>query len=171
MHGVQDRRTISSLTPRAIAAVVPLGVAAVSVGVDQYTKGIAEQSLRDGPVDFVLGARFVLTYNSGAAFSIGSGRSGVFTALALVVVAGLTAYAVWSRPTVWRGVMLGLIIGGAAGNLVDRLFRDNGGRVIDFIEFARWYPVCNVADVSLFFGIVLMLVLSFREERRARHSQ
>ncbi len=119
----------------------------------------------------LLGARFVLTYNSGAAFSVGSGRSGVFTALASVTVVGLIGYALWTRQARARAVMFGLIIGGASGNLVDRLARPNGGRVIDFMEIARWWPVFNVADMSLFFGIVLMVVISFREERNARHSQ
>ena len=171
MHRVQDRRTESPLIPRAVAAFAPLGVAALSVGADQVTKTIAESALKDGPVNLFLGARFVLTYNSGAAFSVGAGRSGIFTVLASVTVLALIGYSVWSRQPLSRQIMFGLIIGGAAGNLVDRLARGNGGRVIDFIEFARWYPVCNVADVSLFFGIVLMLVLSFREERSARRSQ
>lgn len=153
---------------RVLPAAVVLGVAAGSVLVDQITKTIAQDGLRDGPVDLILGMRFVLAYNSGAAFSVGAGRSGIFTVLASVTVVGLLVYAVVTRPSTARAVMFGLIIGGASGNLFDRLFRGNGGRVIDFIEFARWYPVCNVADVSLFFGIVLMLVLTFREERAAR---
>lgn len=163
MHRVQDRRTVAALTP--------IGVAALSIGVDQVTKGMAESALRDGPIDLWFGTRLVLTYNSGAAFSVGSGRSGIFTVLASVTVLVLTGYAVWSRQPLSRQIMFGLIIGGAAGNLVDRLFRGNGGRVIDFMELTRWYPVFNVADMSLFFGIVLMLVLSFREERSARHRQ
>lgn len=162
MHRVQNRRTLTSLAP--------LGVAGLSIGLDQFTKGIAEHALSDGPINLFLGARFVLTYNSGAAFSVGSGRSGIFTVLALVTVTVLTAYAVWSTQPMSRRIMFGLIIGGAGGNLVDRLFRGNGGRVIDFIEFAHWYPVCNVADVSLFCGVVLMLVLAFREERAVRAS-
>lgn len=159
---MQDRRTVSALTP--------VGVAALSIGVDQVTKTIAQNGLSDGPINLFLGMRFVLTYNSGAAFSVGAGRSGFFTVLASIAVVALTAYSVWKRQPLSRQIMFGLIIGGAAGNLVDRLVRSNGG-VIDFIEFARWYPVCNVADVSLFFGVVLMLWLTFREERDARRSQ
>jgi signal peptidase II len=101
---------------------------------------------------------------------VGSGRGGIFTVLAGVTVIALTAYTIWSKQPLSRRIMFGLIIGGAGGNLVDRLFRSNGG-VIDFMELARWYPVFNVADMSLFFGIVLMLVLTFREERDARRRQ
>lgn len=157
---MQDRR----LTP----ALAVLGVAAASIAIDQVTKTIAQNALADGPIELVFGTRLVLAYNSGAAFSVGAGRSGVFTLLASVTVVALTAYAIWSRPTVARAVMFGLIIGGACGNLVDRLFRGNGGSVIDFMELADWYPIFNVADISLFFGIVLMLVISFREERAER---
>ncbi len=163
MHRVQNRRPVQALTV--------LGVAGGSVLLDQITKTIAEDGLRDGPIDLIFGTRFVLTYNSGAAFSIGSGRSGVFTLLASVTVLAMTAYAVFTKQSLPRTVMFALIIGGASGNLFDRLFRGNGGRVIDFMELTRWWPVFNVADMSLFFGIVLMLALTFREERSARHSQ
>jgi signal peptidase II len=87
----------------------------------------------------------------------------VFTALASVTVVVLLSYALWAQQTRLRAVMFGLIVGGAAGNLVDRLARPNHGRVIDFIEIAHWWPVFNVADMSLFFGIALMLLLSLRE--------
>lgn len=87
----------------------------------------------------------------------------MFTVLASITVTVLLAYALRPHQTRLRAVMFGLIVGGAAGNLVDRLARPNHGRVIDFIEIARWWPVFNVADVSLFFGIALMLLVSLRE--------
>jgi signal peptidase II len=171
---VQDRRTISSLAPRANAsltrrsnAAIVLGVAAGSVVLDQIVKTIAEHALRDGhSVELILGARFVLTYNSGAAFSVGAGRSGVFTVLASLTIIALTAYALWMRQRPLQAIAFGLILGGAAGNVTDRLARSNGGRVIDFIEIARWWPVFNVADISLFCGVALLLLLSFRDESR-----
>ena len=95
VHRVQDRRTIPSLAPRgnstrSIAAIAPIGVAgAVRGPVDQITKTHrrARAARRAGRTSSS-GPRLVLTYNSGAAFSVGSGRSGVFTVLALVVVIG-----------------------------------------------------------------------------------
>jgi signal peptidase II len=161
---VQDRRTVTPLSRRTSAAVI-LGAAVASVIVDQITKSIAERSLTDGPVGLIFGARFVLTYNSGAAFSVGAGRSGVFTLLASVTICALTAYALWSRHRLAQAIAFGLIIGGAAGNLVDRLLRANGGRVIDFVEIARWWPVFNWADSSLFCGVALLLLLSFLDGR------
>jgi signal peptidase II len=151
---------------RATAAIV-VAVAALSVTIDQIAKSIAEHNLRDRTIDLVLGARLVLTYNSGAAFSVGTGRSGVFTVLASITVVFVLGYALWAHQNRVRAVMFGLIIGGAAGNLVDRLARPNGGRVIDFVELARWYPVFNIADVSLFLGIALMLFITLREPKAA----
>ncbi len=154
---------------RRVSAAIVLGVAVGSVVVDQITKSIAEHSLADGPVRLVLGARLVLTYNSGAAFSVGAGRSVVFTVLASLTISVLTAYAIWTRHRVAQAIAFGLVIGGAAGNLVDRLFRANGGRVIDFVEIARWWPVFNWADASLFCGVALLLLLSFFEGGNERH--
>lgn len=164
MHRVQDRRTVTPLSRRTSAAVI-VGAAVASVIVDQITKSIAEHSLADGPVGLIFGARLVLTYNSGAAFSVGAGRSAVFTVLASVTICALTAYALWSRHRLAQAIAFGLIIGGAAGNLVDRLLRANGGRVIDFVEVARWWPVFNWADSSLFCGVALLLLLSFLDGR------
>jgi signal peptidase II len=172
VHRVQDRRPVTSLTPRATtsltrraSAAIILAAATASVIVDQITKSIAESSLADGPVKLVLGARLVLTYNSGAAFSVGAGRSAVFTVIASVTICALTAYALWTRHRLAQAIAFGLIIGGAAGNVFDRLLRDNGGRVIDFVEAARWWPVFNWADASLFCGVALLRLCSFFEGR------
>jgi signal peptidase II len=166
MHRVQDRRTVAPLDRRVSAAVI-LGVAAAAVVIDQIVKTVVQNALDDGhSVELAFGARLVLTYNSGAAFSVGAGRSGVFTVLASVTITGLLAYALWIRQRPLQALSFGLILGGAAGNVADRLFRDNGGRVIDFIEAADWWPVFNVADISLFCGVALLLLLSLRDESR-----
>ena len=165
MHRVQDGRTIPSLNRRAAASII-VGAAVASVVIDQITKTIAEHSLADGPVGLIFGARLVLTYNSGAAFSVGAGRSIVFTVLASITITALTVYAIGvMKHRSAQAIAFGLIIGGASGNLVDRLVRSNGGRVIDFVEAARWWPVFNWADTSLFCGVALLLVLSFLDGR------
>lgn len=152
------------LARRRSAAII-LAVAAASVLLDQIAKSIAERALSDGPIDLIFGARLVLTYNSGAAFSVGGDNTALLKVIVPVVIVALVVYAFWARHRPLQAVTFGLIIGGAAGNLFDRLFRDNGGRVIDYIEAFRWYPVFNVADISLFCGIALMLWISFREPR------
>jgi signal peptidase II len=106
---------------------------------------------------------FTLTRNAGAAFSIGSGATVVFTAVALVVVVVIVRSA---RSLVSRGwaTSLGLLLGGALGNLVDRIFRAPAlfrGHVVDWIAFPHW-PVFNLADSAIVIGGLLAVVLVMR---------
>jgi len=106
--------------------------------------------------------------NPGAAFSLAGGATVLFSLIAvgIVVVIVRTARRLVSTP--W-GVALGLILGGALGNLADRLFRSPGplrGHVVDFIDL-QWngesvWPVFNVADMAIVSGAALALLLSFR---------
>ena len=139
------------------------------VGLDQLTKQLALTELRDGPVELVGSLRLVLTFNDGAAFSLGSGRT---TWIALVA-AGVALLLAGLGLRAERGpvaVGYGVVFGGATGNLVDRLLRDGdgflGGRVVDFVDLG-WWPVFNVADASLWVGIGILLIASIREERDA----
>ncbi len=128
---------------------------------DQLSKSWAVAHLRDRVVHVVWTLQFNLGFNSGMAFSQGTGLTTIITVVAVPLVVGLCWWA--SRMT--RRVMAvatALIIGGAAGNLADRLFRDHGGAVVDFIDF-RWWPVFNLADAALSVGSVVLLVASFRE--------
>lgn len=145
------------------------GAAAIAVGADQLTKHLALNGLDDGPVDLPGSFRLLLTFNDSAAFSMGGGRTSWIAALALCVATGLTVVGLRSdrRAT---AVGWGIVVGGAVGNLVDRALRDGngvlGGRVVDFIDPGFW-PVFNVADVSLWVGIGVLLLTSLRDERRA----
>ena len=76
----------------------------------------------------------------------------------LVVLAGFSRSLTGRLPT----VALGLVLGGAAGNLVDRLFRGHDGAVVDFIDL-QWWPVFNVADMAIVCGAVLLVLTSGRE--------
>ena len=76
--------------------------------------------------------------------------------LVLVFVVGLSR--ALSSPV--RAVAMGLVLGGALGNLTDRVFRSNGGAVIDFID-PQWWPIFNVADAAISCGIVLLLISGF----------
>ena len=154
----------------------------VIIGLDLWTKQLALTHLSDGSYVRILGGAiyFDLTRNSGAAFSIGGDFTFVFPIIAMVVLAGI----VWLTRTVrslpWA-IALGLIFGGAAGNLMDRLFRAPGflhGHVVDFISvFApagQYFPIFNIADSALFCGVVLAIILEFtgrrRDGTRVRHS-
>ena len=134
-------------------------VAAAIVGLDQLTKTIAVGALADGPVHVLWTLRLNLSFNSGAAFSLGPGLTPFITAMGVALV--VTLLLVSRRvATVAMAIALGLVLGGALGNLVDRLFRSNGGAVIDFIDL-QWWPVFNVADAAISCGAVLLAALSF----------
>ena len=101
--------------------------------------------------------------NSGAAFSIGTSVTVVFTLIALGVIVAIVRTARRLRSIPWA-VTLGLLLGGAAGNLGDRLFRSPGflrGHVVDWIELPHW-PVFNVADSCIVCGGVLAVLLAVR---------
>jgi signal peptidase II len=157
--------TADSETPAPAAARSArwLIVTAVAVLIaDLVSKHIVVARLSAGPPVTVIShvLTLTLTRNPGAAFSIGQGATLVFSAVAVavVVVIARTARTLTSRA--WA-VALGLLLGGALGNLADRIFRSPGpfrGYVIDWIELPHW-PVFNVADSAIVVGGVLAVLL------------
>jgi len=139
------------------------GVASSVVAVDQLTKWWAERTLADRTIHLVWTLQLKLAYNPGVAFSLGQGSTGVLTVIAVAILLGVGLVA-WRTTGRAMSVSLGLIMGGAAGNLVDRLLRHHGGQVIDFID-VQWWPVFNVADAAISCGVVLALALSVLADR------
>ncbi|HEY7874370.1 MAG TPA: signal peptidase II [Actinomycetota bacterium] len=136
-----------------------LSIAAIVVALDQATKQIALASLDDGPVDVIEGVLSLrLTYNSGGAFGLLQGLPGVFLVATLAIVSLIL---LWVRKIEHKSwiVSLGLVVGGGLGNVGDRMFRDTGGRVVDFVDLHVW-PVFNFADAAIVCGVVLMLVVT-----------
>lgn len=152
---------LPTLTPRRVA----LSVAAVVVVADQLTKWLALRTLDDGPVVLIDGfLQFRLVRNSGGAFSLlpGAGSFIALAAVAAVVVILLTVHRI-SRNG--EAVALGLVLGGAVGNLIDRVARGAGfldGEVVDFIDF-DFFPTFNVADSAITIGAILAVLLAFRD--------
>lgn len=144
-------------------------VAAVVVALDQLTKTLALNALDDGPIDLFWTLSLDLSFNRGVAFSMGTGLTPLITIAAIVLVGGLLAFARHASSRL-LAFALGLLLGGALGNLSDRLFRGHGGAVIDFIDL-QWWPVFNVADIGVSVGAVLMVVASFIDERRERQAE
>jgi signal peptidase II len=146
---------------RAVLAVWLTAVAVLTADVVSKIEVVAH--LRpDQPAD-VIGSflRLDLTRNAGAAFSVGTGATVIFTVVAVFVVAVIvrTAHRLASRA--W-GVCFGLLLGGALGNLSDRLFRAPGafrGHVVDWLQLPHW-PVFNIADSAISVGAVLAIVLA-----------
>lgn len=148
--------------PRWVRA---LGIAVVVVVLDQITKTWAVRALADDrTIDLVGSLRFNLAFNTGASFSIGSGFGPLFAVVIVVVVVLLLRFVrgVPGRPAL---VAVGLVVGGAIGNLVDRIFRDGdgflGGAVVDFIDL-QWWPIFNVADIGVVGGALLLFVVTWR---------
>jgi len=135
-------------------------VALVVVAADQATKSWAVHRLARGPIHVVWKLDLELTYNSGAAFSVAQGWAPVLGAVALVVVLVLltTARRVQSTPL---ALALGLVVGGALGNLADRVVRSNHGSVIDFVALHFW-PTFNVADACVVVGGIMAAMLLWR---------
>ena len=141
-----------------------LGIAVFVVLIDQASKWWAEAQLGDGSTIPVIGdfIRFVLVYNPGAAFSIGTEYTWIFAILAGVGAIAIAWFA-WRVGSVGWTIALGLILGGALTHLGDRLFREPGfgrGHVVDFIGYGDWF-IGNVADIAIFAGAVMILVLTF----------
>ena len=162
---MQERGPVASLTrPRVLA----FAIAAVVLVADLITTSIA--------VDHLHGVRHVwgpfglaLTFNSGFAFSLFSGRAvavSVLLCVGMVVLAVLVARV----QTVALAVGGGLVLGGALGNLAERLFGGHGGQVPDFITLTHW-PTFNVADACVTVGVIVVIValLFGREHEPQEH--
>ncbi|MCY4037783.1 MAG: signal peptidase II [bacterium] len=148
--------------------LVLLGVAALVVAVDQLTKWWALEALDDRDIEVVWTLRLNLVHNSGAAFGLGQGLEVVIAAVALLFVI-LVAWAGWGgrRLSLPPG-LLGMVLGGAAGNLVDRAARSDdgflGGAVVDFIDL-QWWPVFNAADSAIVVAGVILVLTASRQRR------
>ena len=142
-----------------------IGVAVFVLTADQLSKWWAMETLDTRVIDLVGSLRFRLALNYGAAFSLSQGRGAVISLLALVVVGVLLRSGRHAtRPL--AAVALGLVLGGAIGNLSDRAFRAGdgflGGGVVDFIDL-QWWPIFNVADMGVVCGAFLLVLASWHE--------
>ena len=152
-----------------------LTIAGVVLILDIVTKVLAVRLLVPGQPVSIIGdtVTWTLVRNSGAAFSMATGYTWVLTLIATGVVIGI----IWmGRRLVspWWVLGLGMILGGALGNLIDRFFRSPGplrGHVVDFLSIG-WWPVFNVADPAVVGGAILLVVLSlfgFDYDTAGRH--
>jgi len=140
-------------------------IAAVVLALDLGTKHLVVQHLEHRHPVRLLGGALLLNVsrNSGAAFSFAQGATILFTLVAVAVIVVIVRTAARLGSAAWAA-SLGLLLGGATGNLVDRLFRAPGigrGAVVDFIDFRVW-PVFNLADSAIVVGGLLAVVLSMR---------
>jgi signal peptidase II len=143
----------------------------VTFAFDQISKAWAAAALDTGSIEVLWKLRFHLTTNTGFAFSTGKGLGPLLALLAACVVVLL-----WRMRTKFSSGLgtfaLGLVLGGACGNLADRLFRVprwGRGAVVDFIDF-RFWPVFNLADGAIVAGVVMLTASMWVEQRRDQHN-
>ncbi|HYH48446.1 MAG TPA: signal peptidase II [Acidimicrobiia bacterium] len=160
---MQVPRGTAPVTARS--PVGPLAVAGVVVVLDQLTKIWAVAALSDGPVE-VIGTllQFRLIRNPGGAFSLLTGLTPVLAVLA----AAMVVYIIRTTRRTTDVVMaysLGLVLGGAVGNLIDRLVRSPGflrGEVVDFIKVPNW-PTFNIADCAITVGVIVVAIRGWKQ--------
>jgi signal peptidase II len=157
------------------AALAVLGLtAALAVTLDQVVKALATQHLTEGEPVRVLGGLIYLSLlrNGGAAFSLGSRYTWVFPVITVAVIGWIIWMGRRLRSIPWA-VALGLVLGGALGNLVDRLLRAPGpfrGHVVDMISlfapYGRGFAIFNIADSCLTIGVILAVLLELTGRQR-----
>lgn len=165
-----DAAASRTRAPRRLIVLVAV-LALTLLAIDQATKFWAERALADGNRIEVIGEFFQLrlVYNPGAAFSFATGATGLLTILAI----GVVAFMIWTaRRLGSRGwaIALGVLLGGALGNLTDRLFRPPGvgqGHVVDMFALSRLpiidtFPVFNVADICITTAAILIIWFALR---------
>lgn len=133
------------------------GVLALTVALDQATKAIAVAALERGEsVNVFFGLDLTYVRNDGVAFGALSGGGPVLVAVIALALAGLIAYFSLNAAVPWLWLPVGLILGGAIGNLIDRA---REGAVIDFIDPVAW-PAFNLADACIVVGVLGLLYVA-----------
>jgi signal peptidase II len=144
----------------ATALYVAAGIAYL---LDRLSKLWVEHTLEDHPADLIHGVLTLrYTTNSGGAFSLGERAPWIFVGASVVVCVAIVVTSTRARSRL-QAVALGLILGGALGNLTDRVVRGPAfrGRVVDFVDVHVW-PVFNLADSAIVIGAVLLAWASLR---------
>jgi signal peptidase II len=149
-------------TPGPAAALATAGLVVV---VDQATKQLAVSRIERGEqVDVFLGVELTNARNTGVAFGAFEGGGAVVAVLIGLSLALLVGYFALNREKPWLWLPVGLLVGGALGNLADRA---RSGAVIDFIDPVAW-PAFNVADSCIVIGVLALLYVVEGRERRTR---
>lgn len=156
---------------RAVGRII--AVAAVTIAIDQATKEWALRVLSERPgqrIELFWTLQWNLVRNYGASFSSFEGGGPIISVIAVAVAIALVVFG-RKQDRLLIQVLYGLIVGGALGNVIDRLLRTRadegflGGGVVDFIDVQFW-PVWNIADMAVVCSAIVLVVESFLDERR-----
>jgi signal peptidase II len=140
-------------------------VAALVIFLDQLTKALVRADIeRFEEVDLILGIKLVHTRNTGVAFSMLSGGGPLVVIVAVIAVVALLAVFITHLRTRLIWLPVGMLLGGAAGNLIDRI---RIGAVTDFVKIPHW-PAFNVADIAVTVGVLILVFVLERHDRRSR---
>ena len=160
------------ITRRRRIEIIVLGavLAVVAIVADQVTKALALEHLSETERIPLLGDLFglQLAFNTGASFSLGSEFTIVISIVGIVAVIGLAVAITRTRSRLW-GAGFGLVLGGAAGNLVDRFLSDPGGGrgpVTDMLAYGNWF-IGNIADLLIGVGVGLLILAAIRRPTAA----
>ena len=137
-------------------------VALAAIALDQISKAIVRAQVLPGEqVDVFAGVHIVRVHNSGIAFGMLEDAGSLVIVIAAIAFAALLSMFLLSAERRGLWLPVGLLAGGALGNLIDRLLRDPGwfrGGVVDFIDF-QWFPIFNVADIEITVGVILLVAI------------
>jgi signal peptidase II len=144
-------------------------IALVVIGIDQLTKWIIVKNMELYEQITVIKDFFYITSsrNKGAAWGILQDQMFFFYLITAVVVIGVIFYMQkFGKDSKLLALSLSLILGGAIGNFIDRIYRQEVVDFLDFIIFKYDYPIFNIADSSLCVGVILVLIATFRDEKK-----
>lgn len=142
-------------------------IALAVVAIDQITKWVVANNMKLGEqIPLIENLLYITSHrNRGAAFGILQDQMWLFFIVTIVVVVGIVYYLQTQVKYAGTGIAFGLILGGAIGNFIDRLFR---GEVVDFIDvkiIGYDFPIFNVADSCLVIGVILLMLFTLKEEK------
>lgn len=149
---------------------IAIGIALLGLGVDQLVKLASVTYLEPGQTVELVGQllRLTLIRNPGAAFGMGADATVVFSIFAIIATIACLAVALPRITRLWHGVVLGLLLAGITGNLVDRLIRPPSvlhGHVIDMFQLQYFGAIFNVADVCITTAAALIVLGGFRADK------
>lgn len=155
--------SVATAAPKPLRTSMLVTIALVVLALDLVTKIAAVRWIQPGNPVEIIGdvVTLRLVRNPGAAFSMATGMTWLLTIVAVCVVIAVIRIGRTLRSPLWA-LGLGLVLGGALGNLIDRFFRAPGplqGHVVDFVSVG-WWPVFNVADSSIVCGAIMLVVLT-----------
>lgn len=142
-------------------------IAGIIVALDQISKYLIQSNLDFHHVEIIKGF-FSLTYaeNTGMAWSLLSGKQAFLSIVSAIAIGVMIWYVLFKNPDKLTKFALSLMIGGAIGNLIDRVFLNYVRDFLDFIIFGYDFPIFNVADSALTIGVILLFIAAIKEEKK-----